>query len=246
MDFNLSPRAFLGQFTAKDMTAKEKFLAVSASISDGQTLTELSLVKVRKAWLKKILSIMYDNSYYHQAQVEGWVKPHGRGKFSITDKGYSHLDDIAITNTLSNNSKGSTKLYVFELGKTHTFDKFLRSVFAGTNKEIRIADSYVDETIFDNLLDQIPDSAEIYLIYRKKQGSFDARIKRFSTQYSKFMVKNYSQLHDRFLIVDDTGYIIGPSLKDAARKSPALVVELNQKDTKSLRSFFDQIWAASH
>lgn len=49
-------------------------------------------------------------------------------------------------------------------------------------------------------------------------------------------------LHDRFLVIDDIGYIIGPSLKDATRNSPALVVKLGAADSRQLLRFFDGMW----
>jgi len=55
-------------------------------------------------------------------------------------------------------------------------------------------------------------------------------------------VKRYKHLHDRFFVVDDLGYVLGPSIKDAASNSPALVVELAAGEKKLLQSFFNEIW----
>jgi len=44
------------------------------------------------------------------------------------------------------------------------------------------------------------------------------------------------------MAVDDTGYVLGPSIKDAASNSPALVVELDAKENHLLQAFFDELW----
>lgn len=83
----------------------------------------------------------------------------------------------------------------------------------------------------------------INLLYGNKQGAFDARVKRFKRQYSHYKIKSHVALHNRFLAVDSVGYIIGPSLKDAARKSPATIVSLGQADSKKLKQFFASFWS---
>ncbi len=242
MNFTLPLKAFLDEhFDASTMTGSEKMLALSALLAKGSAI-DLTQQQVKKSWFKSALRIAYNPSYGHRAQSEGWLKPTIKGSFIVTDKGYEYLESIQTQEALSTVS-GVTKLNIFTTGETHNFDKFLRTIFTATKSEISIADSYVDETIFDNLLDQIPETTTINLLYGNKQGSFSARAKRFGNQYKNFNAKCYSSLHDRFLIVDDTGYIIGPSLKDAARKSPATAVQLNHADTIKLKKFFAGFWA---
>lgn len=242
MDFSLPLKAFLhAHFDAKSLNGSEKFLALSALLANGKTGV-LDYHQVKKAWSKTVMKIALNPSQYHRAQAEGWVKSAGKGQFTVTDKGYEHLEDVQ-TQVTSAAGGSATKLDIYNSGKTHSFDKFLRTVFATATVEVMIADSYVDETVFDNLLDQISEDATIHLLYGNKQGSFDARAKRFKRQYPKFMTKQHGSLHDRFLVVDDVGYIIGPSLKDAARKSPATVVSLGRTDTKSLKQFLAGLWA---
>jgi len=45
------------------------------------------------------------------------------------------------------------------------------------------------------------------------------------------------------VVVDETAYIIGPSIKDAASNSPALVVTLGSKEKNSLQAFFSELWS---
>lgn len=243
MNFSLPLKAFLQQhFDIKALNGTEKFLILSALRARGSN-AELSITQVKQAWSKTVMKISFNPSQYHRAQAEGWVIYAGKGQFFVTNQGYAHLEGIQTTYSPIVGVGAATKLNIFTAGKTHNFDKFLRSIFAAAVKEVSIADSYVDETIFDNLLDQISESVSTNLLYGRKHGTFDARVKRFKRQYSQFTTKKHSSLHDRFVIVDDVGYIIGPSLKDAASKSPATVVSLGKSDTKKLKQFFTSFWA---
>ena len=105
-----------------------------------------------------------------------------------------------------------------------------------------IADSWVDGTIFDTVLDVIPKDCTLRLIYAQARGSFEERARRFSLQYTKFLHRRYKPLHDRFMVADDTAYILGPSIKDAASNSPALVVTLGSKEKSLLLAFFGGLW----
>lgn len=241
MDFTLPAKAFLKQhFDLKSLSGHEKFLAVGANLSHGSCDTVIDTAQVKKGWSKTSLKIAYHGSYYVRAQTEGWVHAVGKGKFVISDKGFSYLAGIGTEG--SADLPPGQNLRLFTMGQTHSFDKFLRTALTEAIKHVRIADSYVDGTIFDNLLDQIPEQVPIHLMYGEIQGDFKIHAKRFGIQYSGFAAKHSSTLHDRFLLIDDTGYIIGPSLKDAARKSPALVVELGGADSKKLMKFFDGMW----
>lgn len=244
MDFYKNIKAFLGTFPIKDLSGHQMFLAIAAHCAKGDTSKQINTADVRDEWPKSILKIKYNPVFYDRAQGAGWVDPVGQGIFVVNDDGIQHLDDLTGPNSKNIASLTGNSLFIFDKKKTHTFDKFLRNILANAKSRVFIADSWVDDTIFDNVLDSIPKKISINLIYGQKRGSFDSRVIRFNKEYSnRFIVKKYSDLHDRFLIVDDVGYVIGPSLKNAAENSPALVVALNKKDSALLVKFFQILWA---
>lgn len=59
-------------------------------------------------------------------------------------------------------------------------------------------------------------SATIYTSDKNEKISND--IKRHNLQYPSIDLKFYLKVHDRFLIIDDTIYLIGASLKDLGKK----------------------------
>lgn len=242
MNLSKNLKAFLVDFPLKALSGHQMFLVVAVHYSAGNTSKEISVSDVKKAWPKSLLKKFYNPTFYSRAQQAGWVDPVRQGIFLINDNGIQHLSDISNTDRLGIISSSRGSLYIFEKKSTHSFDKFLRSIFAKAKSRVLIADSWVDETIFDNVIDSVPKTLEVDLLYGQKRGTFDSRVARFKKEYSKFTIRKYSDLHDRFLIIDDVGYILGPSIKDAASNSPALVVSLSKKDSIMLSKFFRSLW----
>jgi hypothetical protein len=88
----------------------------------------------------------------------------------------------------------------------------------------------------------IPQTVPIKLLYSRAMGTFAAKAIRFSKQWTQFASKEYKHLHDRFMVIDNAGYVLGPSIKDAASNSPAVVVELDSNEKRLLKNFFNELW----
>lgn len=247
MDFAHPLSAFVRlYFSVSQLTGHEKALIVAALLSGGKTTTSVSTQEIKKSWSKAVLKSAFSSSNISRAQERGWLRPNGNGTVHITDDGIAYLTTIQKTPGIVGTAPGAQGgLILFATGETHSFDKKLRELLAGAKSFVRIADSYVDETVFDNLLDQIPKNSRIQLLYGRAYNTFDQRAKRFTVEYPKFALKNNRSFHDRLLIIDSVGYVLGPSLKDAALKSPASVVKLSTMDSEKLIKFFDAIWRAT-
>jgi hypothetical protein len=243
MDFHQNLKAFLKSLPLAKMTGHQKFVAVAAIHTKGDITAEICTTDIQRDWRKSLLGIKYNSAFYDRAQGAGWVDPTGaRGKFRVTESGLENLRALSPEFT-AGDLKKSGALTIFGRKATHTFDKFLRTTFAAAKTQVLIADSWVDGTIFDTVLDVIPKDCTLRLIYAQARGKFEERAKRFSQQYTKFLHRRYKPLHDRFIVVDDTAYILGPSIKDAASNSPALVVTLGAKEKNSLQAFFGELWS---
>jgi hypothetical protein len=246
MNFDQNLKAFLRDLPLSKMSGHQKFLAVAALQSGGKTKLQIATIGVKSKWRKSLLGICYNPAFYDRAQQEGWVDPlpGKKGAFAVTQDGLEHLGGLSpLHETLNAGELNQTgRLIIVNRKATHSFDKFLRRIFAEAKTQVSVADSWVDETVFDNVLDVIPKSVPVRLVYAQARGTFEQRAKRFGIEYQKFSIRNYKALHDRFIIVDEMGYVLGPSIKDAASNSPALVVELGGKERRSLQTFFDELW----
>jgi hypothetical protein len=246
MNFALNLKAFLKTLRLREMSGHQKFLAVAALNSKGKPDVELATRDVQDQWPKSLLEQKYNPVFYERAQQEGWVDRVARkkGTFTINEPGLDHLSALAKLDGMATTGdlKKTGGLVVVNRKATHSFDKYLRGIFADAKVEVLIADAYVDETIFDTVLDVIPKTIPIKLLYDRAQGTFAAKAVRFSKQWTQFASKRYKHLHDRFMVVDNAGYVLGPSIKDAASNSPAIVVELDPNEKRLLKNFFNELW----
>lgn len=84
-------------------------------------------------------------------------------------------------------------------------------------RRIVLIDNYVDDRILKVLTKRKEGvSAIIYTDPRHSQISNDLR--RHNAQYPRIEVRHCTNVHDRFLIIDDTVYFIGGSIKDLGKK----------------------------
>ncbi|OGY89333.1 MAG: hypothetical protein A2458_00375 [Candidatus Kerfeldbacteria bacterium RIFOXYC2_FULL_38_9] len=237
-------KAELNRLPIKRMNGQQKFIAVACIMISSSLEKEISVKEIQKNWKKSLLGIGYSYTYYDRSQTEDWVVPvsSATGIFTITSDGLRQFKSLQGIKDVNNKYRKNGSLVIFDKKSTHTFDKYVRGIVGNAKKEILIADSWVNEYTFDNILDSIPVTVNIKLIYANPVDKFDQRKKRFESEYTKFYSKQYKSLHDRFFIVDGQGYISGPSLKDAALKSPAILVELGKSESSLLRLFHQELW----
>ena len=94
---------------------------------------------------------------------------------------------------------------------------FVSKLIKGATKEIALIDNSIDETVL-TLLDKRESkvSATIYTKAIDRQLRLD--LQRHNEQYSPIEIRLFGEAHDRFLIIDDSVYHIGASLKDLGKK----------------------------
>ncbi len=99
------------------------------------------------------------------------------------------------------------------------FDAFLfvTKLLKGAKDSITLVDNYVDETTLQ-LFSVCSKSVAITIYTRKTPANMILAVAKFNSQYAPLELKQFTQSHDRFLIVDGTVYHFGASLKDLGKK----------------------------
>ena len=105
------------------------------------------------------------------------------------------------------------------LYKGQIFDAYvaISDIIRSARTRIILIDNYIDDTVLMQLEKRNPGvEAMIYTpsISRMMRQDID----RHNQQYTHISVETYTKAHDRFLIIDDTVYHIGASLKDLGKK----------------------------
>jgi len=226
---------FLKGLPLKSMRGEDVFVGIAFFLAGGSGDVEVGVKAVEDNWSRGLIGKKYNSAYFTRAR--GRIHPVAPGRFLLTkEEGIPYVQGL-----IGEIPMRVTTLVVYQAGTAHSFDKFLRDVLKKATRNVDIADTYVSGVLFDTLLNDISITTQIRFVYGNDKGDFVSRATRFNKQY-KFQTKESKEFHDRFLIIDGKGYVIGPSLKDAADKKPATVVVLNASDSKKLADLFEDIW----
>lgn len=106
---------------------------------------------------------------------------------------------------------------IFFDGQIFDAHAFVSDLIRSTHESIILIDNYVDESVLILLNKRQKNiTATIHTGHISKQLQLD--IQRHNAQYPPIDVRICSNVHDRFLIIDDVVYHIGASLKDLGKK----------------------------
>jgi sugar-specific transcriptional regulator TrmB len=126
-----------------------------------------------------------------------------------TDKKFDEVFDA-----LSSKDKIPEHKIFFD-GQIFDAHKFVSDLVRSAKKEIILIDNYVDDTVLDIFSKR--GRGVCVTIYTHSLNSLDLR--KFNQQYEEIVVKEITNTHDRFLIIDNkTTYHFGASIKDLGKK----------------------------
>ena len=103
-------------------------------------------------------------------------------------------------------------------GEIYDAYTLIQSLFESANKEIIIIDNYIGRTILDRLV--VKKSNVQVIIYTSINSRLLSRdIDAFNKQYGSLNVKYTTNVHDRYIIIDQRKlYHLGHSIKDLGKK----------------------------
>ncbi len=106
---------------------------------------------------------------------------------------------------------------IFYDGQIFDAYAFVADLVKSANKSIVLIDNYVDESVLVLLSKRLSGvEGTIYTSQISEQLQLD--LYRHNAQYPPITVREFTKSHDRFIIIDDTVYHIGASLKDLGKK----------------------------
>ena len=82
---------------------------------------------------------------------------------------------------------------------------------------IILIDNYVDDRVLKTL-DKRKDGVSATIFTNPRNSQINLDIRRHNAQYPAINLRHCTNVHDRFLIIDDTVYFIGGSIKDLGKK----------------------------
>lgn len=106
---------------------------------------------------------------------------------------------------------------VFFNGQIFDAHEFICRLIKSANKRVILIDNYVDESVLVQL-DNRNDNVSALIYTGELSRTFRQSVNRHNRQYAPIDVRTADRIHDRFLIIDDTLYHIGASIKDLGKK----------------------------
>ena len=106
---------------------------------------------------------------------------------------------------------------IFFDGQIYDAYAFVAELVRKAARRIVLIDNYVDDTVL-TILSKRADGVEATIYTGKISKQLLLDIDKHNAQYPPITVRTFSKAHDRFLIIDDTVYLIGASIKDIGKK----------------------------
>ena len=106
---------------------------------------------------------------------------------------------------------------VFYDGQIFDAHVFVSNLIKSAKQRIILIDNYLDESVLVTLSKREP-NVIAKTITKTISNQFQLDLNRHNSQYPIINIEERNGFHDRFLIIDDTVYHIGASLKDLGKK----------------------------
>lgn len=109
------------------------------------------------------------------------------------------------------------KQCIFFDGQIYDAYEFICDLIRLANKRIVLIDNYVDDSVL-TMLDKRGAGVVASIYTKELANQFKLDVEKHNAQYAAIPVFVFTKTHDRFLIIDDSVYHIGASVKDLGKK----------------------------
>lgn len=191
---------------------KTKLYSLDVIISVGYRVKSLRGTQFR-VWANKILKDYLLRGYsvnqrllYMESRIDHRLAEHDCQLKELSDK-----VDFFLHTTLP------PKEGVLFDGQIFDAYVFVCDLIRRAKKRIILIDNYVDETVL-TLLDKRADGVNATIYTKRPDRMLRLDIRRHNDQYSQIDIRITSNIHDRFMVIDDILYHIGASIKDLGKK----------------------------
>jgi len=107
----------------------------------------------------------------------------------------------------------------YEAGDEYAFYEDLKGILAAATHDVFVADNYLDTDFFELYVHPIRAGIAVRVLTDQMRGNLPAVANKYATR-GNFELRSSPDVHDRHVFVDGRGWMIGQSIKDAARRKP--------------------------
>ena len=201
-------------------------------ISVGYRVNSVEGIKFRR-WANKVLK---------EYLLQGYVINEKRSL--VTNENYVRLInkveslDERVSNIENNyKPKEFENSQLFFDGQLYDAYTLIQSLFESANNEIIIIDNYVDRTILDRLVVK-KDNVQVIIYTSINSRLLGRDINTFNSQYGRLNVGYTTNVHDRYIIIDQNKiYHLGHSIKDLGKK----IFSISESDSNLISKLLSNI-----
>ncbi len=185
-----------------------KFYNLDVIISVGYRVKSQKGVNFRR-WANHILKQYIINGYVHRNELQ-----------VIENSIFKHEERITtLEKELDFHLKRSLPPTegIFFSGQVFDAYVFVSQLIEQANNRIILIDNYIDVSVL-TWLDKRKNGVKAQIYTKGFSAQMQLDLQRHNAQYPPISISTLPNIHDRFLIIDDTLYHIGASIKDLGKK----------------------------
>ena len=175
------------------------------------------LFGTQRAAITKHLNNIYQSGEIDMETTCSKMEHVGQNGSRLYTTKYYNLDSILSVGYRVNSKNATT----FRRWATHVLKDYLLRGFS-INQRVQIMEERIDRQLLDHsvllMLSKRAEGATAEIVTRRISETLTLDIERHNRQYPPISVRECDRFHDRFLIIDDTVYHLGASLKDLGKK----------------------------
>ncbi|PWU11315.1 MAG: hypothetical protein C5B51_02920 [Terriglobia bacterium] len=130
---------------------------------------------------------------------------------------------------------------VYEPGDEYAFYRDLTVIVQAATQGVLFVDAYLSEEVFNLYVSKVPDGVPVRLLSNKIGANVETVAKMFARN-RPLELRSSGDIHDRAIFLGQRGWITGQSIKDAAKKKPTYLIELDEPLLTSSKDIYERIW----
>lgn len=130
----------------------------------------------------------------------------------------------------------------YEAGEEYQLYRDLKTIVGFAARDLYIIDNYLSTELFDVYMENVATGLLVRVLTNQVPDSVRLVAEKFSKR-GGFELRSSMDVHDRVIFADDRCWVIGQSIKDAARKKPTYIVE--HSGAAGMRGIYEAIWPSA-
>jgi hypothetical protein len=130
----------------------------------------------------------------------------------------------------------------YEPGDEYQFYRDLKTIVGFAASDLLIMDNYLDTQLFDVYMENVAPSVTVRVLTSQVSDALRLVAEKYARR-GNFELRSSKNVHDRVVFSDDRCWVIGQSIKDAARKKPTYIVE--HSGAATMKGIYESIWTSA-